>query len=411
MNKEEKDLEKSRLKDLKLSMLLEITKGINNNISSSSLFEIFESVLQKPLNIGRAILFHKTSEDWVCQMKFGVDRNVLDKINISKDLLPIQEIKVVESPVKEAGISFFDVVIPIYHKQEPLAFLLLGDINEDAMNISPIIKHLPFIQTLSNIILVSVENKRLYKENLHRERLKRELELASEMQSMLFPTELPENNFLDLEARYKPHFDVGGDYYDFIEINKNEVVFCVADVSGKGVSAALLMANFQANLRALVKYVSSLEIVIIELNNRVLETAKGEKFVTLFLAKYYKKERVLEYINAAHYPPILFSNNTIKHLDIGCTGIGMLDELPAIDKGKIPISKGDILVCYTDGIVDLENEMGQEFDIKAIESIIQHDQYNKTSAEINKEILRLLEQHKGNMPYVDDIALLTCKFI
>ena len=142
------------------------------------------------------------------------------------------------------------------------------------------------------------------------EGVEKELELASEMQSMLFPRKLPNDEKMDVDALYQAQHQVGGDYYDFIRLNENEVAFCIADVSGKGVSAALLMANFQANLRALFKTTSSLNEIVTDLNRLVNENAKGEKFVTLFIAKYNYITRFLTYINAGHNPPILVYKNT-----------------------------------------------------------------------------------------------------
>lgn len=408
--KQQRDNIKSKIKDLKLSMLLEVTKGINNNVSSQSLFEIFQDILQKPLNIGRASLFYLNGDQWVSPIHFGVSDELVQKIDVSKDLAHIHEIQVFESQASDTHAGVFDVIIPIYHKQKAMAFLLLGDLNEDALNISPIIKHLPFIQTLSNIILVAVENKRLYKDNLQKERIRRELELASEMQNMLFPSTFPEDQYLEISAKYKPHSEVGGDYYDFIKLNEDEVVFCVADVSGKGVSAALLMANFQANLRALVKYSFSLEEVVKELNNKVLESAKGEKFVTLFIAKYHKKTRVLQYINAAHYPPVLLNNEAFVLLDKGCTGMGMLDQIPQIEQGELIIHPGALIVCYTDGIIDLEDDQGNAYPMEELEQLILQSEPISVE-QMNLNILQALEKFKGNRPYVDDIALLSCRFL
>ena len=110
-----------------------------------------------------------------------------------------------------------------------------------------------FIQTISNILIVAIENIRLYNENLRQVAIKRELELASKMQTMLIPEDenLPSNKHIRFKAFYHPHFEVGGDYYDVISLSEDQVGFCIADVSGKGISAAILMSNFQANLRAL----------------------------------------------------------------------------------------------------------------------------------------------------------------
>jgi sigma-B regulation protein RsbU (phosphoserine phosphatase) len=103
-----------------------------------------------------------------------------------------------------------------------------------------------FIQALSNIIIVAIENKKLARKQLEQEAFRKELEIASDVQQFLFPDKLPNTERLKMEASYLPHDLVGGDYYDFIPINKNQFLLCVADVSGKGIPAALMMSNFQA---------------------------------------------------------------------------------------------------------------------------------------------------------------------
>ena len=165
----------------------------------------------------------------------------------------------------------FDIVIPVYNNNSPLAYVLIGDIVEEGEGVSPTIKHLHFIQTLSNIIIVSIENMRLFQESLRQIAIKKELELASRMQNMLIPknSELPQNDKIWITSFYHPHLDVGGDYYDFINLSENEVGFCIADVSGKGISAALLMSNFQANLRALFSSEISLPALVEKLNGHI----------------------------------------------------------------------------------------------------------------------------------------------
>ena len=105
-----------------------------------------------------------------------------------------------------------------------------------------------FIQALSNIIIVAIENKKLVRKQLPQESFRKEFEIASDVQQFLFPDKLPNTDLLKIEASYFPHDMVGGDYYDYIPINKNQFLICVADVSGKGIPAALMMSNFQASL-------------------------------------------------------------------------------------------------------------------------------------------------------------------
>jgi sigma-B regulation protein RsbU (phosphoserine phosphatase) len=394
-----------KLKNLKLNSLLEITNAINNNFSREQLLKIFEFVLRNQLNIGR-LLFYTKDDFWERSITHGLIPEVTLP-DLESELLPILEVK----EVKKSGEKYFgqfDVIIPILHKNEPLAYLLAGDINEDLIENTKT-RHIPFIQTLANIITVSIENKRLFKENLRRAGMKREMELASEMQNMLFPSKLPHNESVEMAAYHKPHQDVGGDYYDFIQLSDNEIAFCMADVSGKGVSAALLMSNFQANLRAIFHHETSLTDLIQELNTKVLNSAMGEKFITIFIAKYNFVTRVLQYVNAGQNPPILVANDTTSALSTGCPGLGMLDELPTIREGIVILEPGSLITCYTDGVVELENMREREFGENKLELILL-DSQNNPVREINENIVKLLRSHKGQMPYVDDIALLTTRF-
>ena len=138
---------------------------------------------------------------------------------------------------------------------------------------SPVLKHLNFIQTISSIILVAIENIRLFSESLQQEALKKELELAARMQKILIPDNrtLPWNSCLKVKGFYYPHYEVGGDYYDCIRLSDNETGFCIADVSGKGISAAILMSNFQASLRALFTKDIGLPELLKKLNNIVTQ--------------------------------------------------------------------------------------------------------------------------------------------
>ncbi len=396
---------KPKLKDFKLRALLELTKAINNNSSIEELLSRFEQILKNELSIGKLVMF-SYNQVWSCVLKYGVGAEY-NNINVERDLLHIKGISTVSFSSKSLKKSF-EIAIPVYHKSTPLAYVLIGDL-EDKLEVSPAIKHLPFIQTLTNIIMSAIENKKLAKENIKQAALKRELELASEMQNMLFPSELPNNDKLEVAALYQPHQEVGGDYYDYIKINENEFVFCMADVSGKGVSAALLMANFQANLRALINHTTSLPELVRELNNRVMTSAKGEKFITLFIAKYNIVTRVLHYINAAHNPPLMINGNSVSKLSIGCTGIGMFEELKKVNEGIIIVEKKAVIVCYTDGVVELENKNNKDFGTESLEALIKKHK-DKKAKDLNKQIMDSLIAYKGTMPYIDDIALFTCRF-
>lgn len=398
-----------RIKEFKLNALLEVTKAINSNVSTSDLLAIFETIIREKLGIGKLVLFSHDGYEWRCLLSFGVDAEV-SSINVEKEFEGIKEISTIDLESNKSLNKSFEIVIPVFHKEHALAYVLIGDLNEDESGMSATIKHLPFVQTLTNLIIVAIENKKLAKENLRRAAMHRELELAWEVQRMLFPEKLPHNENMDMDAVYLPHQQVGGDYYDFIQINENEVAICVADVSGKGVPAALLMSNFQANLRILLHHIPSLPELMRELNTKVSANSKGEKFITLFIAKYNTVTRVLHYINAGHNPPLVIDEDGANLLTVGCTGLGMFDELIKVKEGIVNVAHGALLLCYTDGLVETTNEKDEDFSLQRLQQIAL-DNRKLTPKQLNALIIDKVNEHKGDLPYIDDIALVTCRLL
>ena len=395
------------VKDIKLNALLEITKAINNNVSTAQLLDIYQEILENKLKVGKLVLFSFTTE-WTCILKYGVNKEY-NHLVFEPELLDIKEIETI-SFTKGNLSQKFEIVIPVYHKQTPLAFVLLGDIDEKKIEMSSAIKHLPFIQTLTNVIIVAIENKKLYKSSIQKATIQKELELAQGMQKLLFPTDLPHTEEIEMSAFYLPHQQVGGDYYDLIWINEVEFVFCLADVSGKGVAAALLMSNLQAALRVLLKYTQNLTEIVIDINQLICDNAKNEKFITLFIAKYNIGSRKLTYINAGHNAPILFNNhNQMVFLDKGCSLLGIINPLPFLENETLLVSAQSILFAYTDGLTDTVNSKDDNLSIKEIENILSIHK-NATSDNINVAMMKYLGEFKGEMPFTDDIAMLTCKF-
>jgi sigma-B regulation protein RsbU (phosphoserine phosphatase) len=398
-----------KLSTFKLNALLEITQAINENLSISQLLKRYEIILKDELNIGKIALF-KLNEQWDTILTTGLDKADVANIDVEKDLLHIKEISFVTSSPNER-LKNFDIIIPVITQDTPLAFVLIGDIDEEAEGVSPTIKHLHFIQTISNVIIVAIENIRLFNESLRQEAMKKELELASRMQNMLIPenSTLPQYTHIRFNAFYHPHFSVGGDYYDCIALDDDEVGFCIADVSGKGISAAILMSNFQANLRALFTNKIPLNKLVIKLNERVMASAKGEKFLTLFVGKYIISKNELQYINAGHNPPILYEKNKkkLKMLREGCVGMGMLDKIPKVEIGNYLIEEPSKLLCYTDGLVELVDEKGVEFGTENIEKHLS----NPRSIQQNiQEIIKAQGILSGNQAIFDDITILGIDF-
>jgi len=407
---EKSSFKRLKLYSFKLNAMLEITKAINENLSVEDLLDRYKSILSDELNIGK-IAIYKLNDGWETILTGGLTKKDLSGVNVEEDLLHIKEISFVTASPNER-LKNFDIIIPVITQDTPLAFVLIGDIDEEAEGISPTIKHLHFIQTLSNVIIVAIENIRLFNESLRQEAMKKEMELASRMQNMLIPenSTLPQNDYVNITAFYNPHYSVGGDYYDCIALNDDAVGFCIADVSGKGISAAILMSNFQANLRALFTNEISLENLVTKLNERVMASAKGEKFITLFIGKYIISKKEVQYINAGHNPPILFERNKEKlsMLKNGCVGMGMLDDIPVLEKGVLTIEEPSKMLCYTDGLVELVDDKGIEFGTENIEKHLINNNPIRDNIQEIIEHQRILD---GNTAIFDDITILGIDFI
>lgn len=395
-----------KLKDFKLDALLGITHAINRKLPVDELLQRYRKVLESELGIEKLVLYSHEGI-WKSILQFGV-KGTAPVISDEERFTVSGSFSLTTRGKKES----FDVVIPVLNEGQAIAFVLVGDLEENKRGTSPVIKHMKFIQTITNIILVAIHNQRLELENLRQEGVRKELELAAEMQSMLVPHELPSNERYDVSAMYKPHNQVGGDYYDFFELPDGRMLLCMADVSGKGVSAAFLMSNFQASLMALFKYLNpDLIEAIHRLNERVMFSAMGEKYITMFIAIFDPKNYELHYVNCGHNPPVLVHpSGTAELLTTGSIGLGMFEEIPRIQEGRMTIDPGSVLICYTDGLVEQENQSQEEFGVERLAEL-GRTASGREAESLNALILEAFNEFRGSTPYFDDTALLTCRFL
>ena len=392
-------------KKTQLHWLLQITKAINYNFSTKQLLDVYEHVLHSQLKVEKFALLIN-DEQWKCAMLSGTDKSLKD-FDINRILDELNKLQNLETE-QELWVKNFETILPVYHKEQLLAYALIGGLSNSVI---PKKNELcSFIHTITNLIVVAIENNYMASEKIRQAGIRKELDLAAQMQSMLFPVKLPKSDLFEIYATYLPHQEVGGDYYDFIEINKNEFIFCLADVSGKGIPAALLMSNFQANLHALVLHTSSLSELIKLLNDRVYQSAKGEKFITFFLGRYNIQTRQLHYVNAGHNPPFLIHEKVVYMLNDGSTGLGMFEELPFINSGKVYIPPNAMLHCYTDGVIDVENVNGNEFGMHRLQEFLTERKQLHNMQQFHQELISNLSAFKESKSYTDDITLLSCWF-
>lgn len=393
---------KYKLKELEVTALLEITQAINSNLPEDSLYRIYDFTLQANLNVKKLALY-VYNEGWMCKVSVGTEQDFL-QIPLGDEFCQMKKMSEIKG--RKDSFSEFDFAIPVLHKTHLLALVFIEEIISDDQE--TIESSMRFIQALSNIIIVAVENKKLARQQLEQEALRKELEIASDVQQFLFPDQLPYTRHLKVEASYLPHDRVGGDYYDYIPINKNQFLICIADVSGKGIPAALMMSNFQASLRTLIRQTPNLVEIIEELNYQVLENAKGEKFITFFAAIYDHKLQTLVYVNSGHNPPLLITKNGMQLLEEGSTVLGAIHPIPFINEGFITDLEEFTLFSYTDGITETENEDGEEFGLERLSEYFS-EQYPADLKKVHQDIIIALDKFKGRNPYRDDITMLSCK--
>ncbi len=392
---ESRDLE---IQDLKLNALLEITQAINNNLPEESLYKIYRFMLLADLKIQKIALY-VLDEDWRCKVNFGTNHS------LEGESLPDQY-QNLDKPKKldtdEKVYCEFNEVLPVSHKQRLLAVVFVGGTEGPFVDTT-------FLQALTNIIIVAIENKKLARKQIEQEAYRRELEIAKQVQNYLIPNSLPNTQNLQLEASYIPHQDVGGDYYDYIPLGEHKFVVCVADVSGKGVPAALLMSNFQASLRTLVRNSATLEHIVRELNYQINLSGNGENFITFFIAFFDDEKRELEYANCGHNPSIfLEKGKPLRLLEEGTTILGMFHPLPFIEMGKIDIENDFFLFCYTDGVTEVFNDQDEEYGQDRLVALVENNP-DIAPAKLHSLIFQETDKFRGQRGYHDDITMLSCK--
>jgi len=405
--RDEKLLKKRiELKELELNALLEITQAINENLSEELLYKIYNFTLRANLNIKKLALF-VLDDEWTCKVNYGTETNFFKEKPHDK-FLKFRTITSIEDDCNCGAFEEFNTVIPVQHKDKVLAFVFVGGkISSHTNRFEK--ASTTFLQAISNLIIVAIENKKLARRQLRQEAFRKELEIAKDVQKFLFPETLPYGLRLKIEASYLPHHTIGGDYYDYIPINKNQFLICIADVSGKGIPAAIIMSNFQAQLRTLVRQTPNLSEIIEELNYQILENAKGENFITFFVAIYDHQLKTLVFVNAGHNPPVLIDKKgDLKLLKDGTTVLGAFHPLPFINEGFITDLDDFLYFSYTDGLVEALNEKEKEFGeerlIKFLKAHAEDD-----LKKIHNQLLTEVDQYRGSIQYNDDITMLSCR--
>ncbi|MFN8361301.1 MAG: PP2C family protein-serine/threonine phosphatase [Candidatus Kapaibacterium sp.] len=266
-----------------------------------------------------------------------------------------------------------------------------------------------FVEALGNTTISALENARLFQEEVNKKRLESELALAHDIQAKLLPGKIPHLPGCDLAAASISSKQVGGDYYDFIPLSATEMLIAIADVSGKGMPASLLMANVQAALRVLAPLRLELPDMIERINAIIYQNTGADKFITFFCGIINSETGCYRYINAGHNPPLLLrADGTLKELKEGGIILGILDTPPPYSVGSVTIAPGETLLLFTDGVSEAMNPEDVEFgDAQTCATL--RELSALPAAELVKGFIRTVQAHAGSAPQSDDITLAVLK--
>jgi sigma-B regulation protein RsbU (phosphoserine phosphatase) len=253
-----------------------------------------------------------------------------------------------------------------------------------------------------------IENARLYEEEQALLKLQEEMRLARDIQMNLLPANSPQIAGYDIAGRTIPAKEVGGDYFDYIQLNDHYLAFCLGDVSGKGMPAALLMANLQATLRGQATLEVPCKICMERSNKLLFKGTDSTKFATLFYGILNAERHELCYSNAGHDFPLLFTaGKTPTRLKTGGVVLGFVPNF-SYTETQITLHRGNVLVLYSDGITEAMNEQEQEFGEQRLARIVQQHIAEPAEDIINHIVVKVRE-HSGRVPQMDDMTLLMIK--
>ena len=260
---------------------------------------------------------------------------------------------------------------------------------------------------LATHVAVALQKAQLHREILEKQRLENDLILARHVQQGLLPDKLPQLEHFDIAVAYAPMSVVGGDYYDFMMLKPNSLLAVVADVEGKGLASALMMANLHAILHTLSSNIHALEHLVTFANDAILRDARTEKLLSMFVAVIDDQRRALHYINAGHVPPTIIRNNGELQLSEGGLVLGVAPDAK-YTRGRVELCPGDILVAYTDGITEAMNAQEEQYGLARLVDLIRTNR-SLPAAPLVQKVLTEVNQFSIGGPLADDRVVLMFK--
>lgn len=353
----------------------------------------------------------------ICLIKESMGRIVVNRIPGLEES-EVRPFCSYETPVRLADLSAElpaaakllekggEVVVPFQLQGNTDGLLIVGERMSRAKYSD---SEISFISSLCNLAAMAIDNARLFEESLAKQRLEEELSLAHTIQEKLLPREMPEFPGCKVGTFHISTKQVGGDYFDVMRLNEKAICVAIADVSGKGFPAALLMANLQSAFRALMATELKLDEIMERLNNIVYENTDFDRFITFFVALFDSGRKTLTYINGGHnYPFLMKADGRVIRLDKGGLMLGVMLNVK-YETGSEPIDPGDFLYMFTDGVNEALNGKGEQFTEERIDDLLRLNG-GLEAGEILETIRKEVALFVGDAPQSDDITQVCVRF-
>src|SRR6056297_3260776 len=393
-----------------LNTLFELSKEFNLLVDRNQITRIFKLTLLGQLFIRTFFLIYDSEENPELLASSGLksvpgQNQINDLYNsCNKDILIIEEEKCDEHPwLKENGIA---ALISVSNQNEKAALIGVGKrvngipFNENDIN---------FLKSLSNLAVVSIQKTYFLEERIDKERMEEELAIAKSIQRGLLPDPIPKVEGIDLAASTLSSREVGGDYFDIAPTPDGNSIFAIGDVTGKGVPAALLMANLQSMVHVLLPVDIELGEATERINDLIHKNTPIDKFITFFWGKYFPDKNIFRYVNAGHNPPLLLRNGSsnLEELSKGGLLLGAMETISPYEQEDIVLNSGDLVVCYTDGVNEAMNKKQEEFGEERLYELILQNR-DLSSNDLMQKILSEVRAF-ANDKLGDDLTLLIFK--
>ena len=401
-----------------LKTLFEIGQELNSTLETEKIVSLLVFAIMGEMLVNQCFVFLKNNDKMglAHTRSFAASEKELETLtgkgflkslaNITVPFL-VQETELSRNlrPLERLNLQ---VVVPMRIQDETKGVLVLGErISKKGFGLDD----LEFLSTLSNQAMISIENARLFEEALEKQRMEEELNIAREIQQKLFPEIFPTLPGMEVKGLNIPSQQVGGDYYDCIRLDEEHIALTIADVSGKGVPASLLMSNLQAGLHSLVASHADISAIADKLNNFIQAHTNYDKFITFFYCEIDLKERTLTYVNAGHNPPYIYhADGSHRILDTGGLILGMMANMP-YETEKVRLQKGDLVFMFTDGVTEAKSMQDTDFEEWRLEEILAGSLDADVGEVIDRVIAGLEEFSKGVPQQADDITMLALKVL